>query len=651
MSETENLTPGQKQPAVFSDEKKLTYRLLLKAVVAISSLFVIILLVAGFIIDRRYSEQKRLEMDQQVETITSVFESIMLDDSSNKKERAQAYLEKIGQDTIFNALRMVSLDTTVVFSKDSAELGKKLNLLSIPDCKSCHALDTESEERELIYLANGGVRTYHFVKPIENLPRCALCHLDESKRRGTLVVDFSLAQLDKDILATRVNHLMIFMFLLVVVSVSVYFLLRLVAYKPLVAIAGRLKRIAGGDFSKVPSNPRSDLTGFIGYQIDETASQLERLYEDLELRVEERTQSLRESQDELEEEKNKLQFILEHSPQGLVGLTKSGQIRFANRQFCKLVGANCDALLNRTVDDFELLRLIFNGEAVRRALSSSEVASGVELVSAGGDDPRYLEVSALTVSGETDESLLVMLADITEKRQMMQNQERNERLASIGQLAAGVAHEVGNPLAAISSLVQITQKISDPEKQSHNLDLITYHIDRIRKIVRNLSDFARVPDERMIATDIIEIVRGAIEIASFDARAKDVSIKFNYPPARIMLEVRRDQLVQAILNVIINAFDAMEDMQNRRLSVLIESRDSDKEVVISVTDNGEGIRTNDAKQIFEPFYSTKPVGKGTGLGLSVTHRIITDMGGEITARSRPGEGATFLIKLPRKRSN
>jgi hypothetical protein len=144
------LSDNHEHPSQFLDEKKLTYRLLLKAVLAISSLFVIVLFVAGFIIDRRYSEQKRLEMNQEVDHITSVFESIMLDPTERKEERAQSYFEKVGSDTIFNALRMVSLDTTVVFSKDPSEIGEKLNLLSIPDCKTCQSLHSGTSERELI---------------------------------------------------------------------------------------------------------------------------------------------------------------------------------------------------------------------------------------------------------------------------------------------------------------------------------------------------------------------------------------------------------------------------------------------------------------------------------------------------------------------
>jgi PAS domain S-box-containing protein len=632
---------------VSTDEKRLTYTLLLKTVAAITALFLVLLLAAGLYIDYRFSLQKRAEMHEQVDQIAETLETIMLDDVVYKMARAQAWFQRVGMDTLYTSLRIISLDSQIVFSKDRRELGRKLNPNAISDCRQCHSGAQEDPDQELIYISSNGVRTFHFVKPIHNHVQCEVCHIDNSPRRGTLVADFSLAQLDSGVRKTRMSHLQIFLTLLLIISVSVYFLLRFVAYRPLMAIAGRLKHIAAGDFSKDSSPRHADIMGFINSQIDQTAEQLEGLYEDLEAKVDDRTRSLRSSQAALIEERNKLRFIIDSSPQGFAGLTMSGDILFANRQMCSLLRVDHETLAGKSLADISPLKKVFEGEAVQTALNGGKVSSGQEQIGFDGDEQRFYEVHAASVSSKGDQALLLMLNDTTEKRLMQMSQERHERLAAIGQLGAAVAHEIGNPLAAISSLVQITQKVDDTEKQSHNLELINYHIDRIRRIVRNLTDFARVPDERMIPTDINEILRGAIEIASFDSRAKGIDISIDSPDDPIMLDVRRDQLVQALLNIVINAFDSMDNSPDPRLEISVQPHD--KGGTISVSDNGTGIDDGALKHIFEPFFTTKPVGKGTGLGLSVTYRIIVDMGGDVAVKSKVGHGTTFTIRLPETR--
>lgn len=629
------------------DEKRLTYRLLLKTVAAITALFLVLLLVAGFYIDYRYSMQKWAEMHAKVTQIAETLETIMLDDVDHKMERAQDWFQKVGMDTLFTSLRIISLDSQIVFSKDHRELGRKLNPNAVSECRQCHSGTQEDPDEELIYMSSNGVRTYHFVRPIRNHAQCEACHLDRSPLRGTLVADFSLARLDSGVQKTRMSHLRIFLGLLAIISVSVYFLLRFVAYRPLAVIAGRLKHIAAGDFSKQTSPSRVDIMRFIDSQIDQTAEQLEGLYEDLEAKVVDRTRSLQSSQAALIEERNKLRFMIDSSPQGFAGLTMSGDILFANRQMCSLLKADQETLAGKSVSDISPLREIFESNVVRNALSSGKVSSGLEQIHLDGEEKRFYEVHAALVTSKGDQTLLMMLTDTTEKRLMQMSQERHERLAAIGQLGAAVAHEIGNPLAAISSLVQITQQIDDPERQSHNLELINYHIDRIRRIVRNLTDFARVPDERMIPTDINEILRGAIEIASFDSRAKGIDISIDSPDEPLKLAVRRDQLVQALLNILINAFDSMDNSQDPKLEIAI--RPLGKGGTITLSDNGTGIDDDTLKHIFEPFFTTKPVGKGTGLGLSVTYRIIVDMGGDIAVKSKVGHGTTFTIRLPETR--
>lgn len=647
MDQDHSTDSSQDRPAEhrLPDVKSLTYRLLIKTVIGISSVTILTLFVAAWIIDSRHFTDTYNDMEEQVNSIRTAFESIMLDSAGLKRERAQGYFSGEGQEHYFVNLRVVSPDTQIVFSKHSAEVGTKLRLSEEPGCRLCHSGTKMAPERQLIYVTDNGERVFHFVFPIENRAECQRCHDPSQSRRGTLVVDFSLQELDEQIKNSRIGLLVILSIISSVFISITYYLLRTIAYEPMGIIAGRLKRLAAGDFSYGSDRPVKDLIGFINQQIDRTAQRLEKVYDGLESKIDERTASLRLSQARLVEEKNKVKFIFDNSPQGLLGLTVDGVILAANNKASEFVEARQEDLVGHSVGDFELLHQIFHGSIVRSALDGAAAPIVSDIVFTSSGQPKYYEVQATITTAKGEERiLLLMLIDVSERRKMDQKLERHERLASIGQLAAGVAHEVGNPLSAISSLVQITQKTDQPEKLEHNLNLITYHINRISKIVQNLSGFARMPVERSVKGDIFDIIKGAVEIASFDSRAKATKINVEPPQTAVDMEVRRDQLLQAILNIIMNALDAMKDVDSPELTICLYAVDDGCQ--ISISDNGCGISEKNLMRIFEPFYTTKPPGEGTGLGLSVTYRIIADMGGELEVDSSEGHGTTFTINLP-----
>lgn len=627
-----------------TEEKRLTFLLLIKTVVGISSLTIVTMFVGGWVIDRQHFTETHDDMEAQVNSIRTSLESIMLDSAGSKRERAQGYFVGEGHKSQFVNLRLLTPDNQVVFSKDGIEVGRTLDPREDPDCKSCHSVSQPGLEPQLIYSTDDQERVFHFVLPVENKERCQKCHDPADPQQGTLLVDFSLTEFDKRVKGTRMELLVILSIVSIVFISFTYYLLRLIAYEPLGLIAGRLKRMAGGDFSREPGQTQHDLIGFINRQIDSTATRLGELYGNLESEVEERTASLTESRKLLLEEKNKLSFIFDNSPQGLLSLSVDGIILAANRKAGEFVGVEQEKLIGRPVQEFELLEQIFSGNVVKRALSKEIVAIGSDRIFKTAGGIQYVDVQAsLTTSESGDKILLLMLIDVSEKRKMDQKLEQHERLASIGQLAAGVAHEVGNPLSAISSLVQITQKTDQPDKLEHNLHLITYHINRISKIVRNLSEFARVTEEEDSETSIIEVIKGALEIASFDRRARHVEIDVKQPDNDVRMKVRRDQLFQAILNIVMNALDAMKGVESPRLKIRLYS--DENSCRICVTDNGHGIGEENLQRVFEPFYTTKPPGEGTGLGLSVTYRIITDMGGDLEVESSTGVGTMFTITL------
>jgi signal transduction histidine kinase len=242
---------------------------------------------------------------------------------------------------------------------------------------------------------------------------------------------------------------------------------------------------------------------------------------------------------------------------------------------------------------------------------------------------------------------LAQLERMTAERDSAEAQVlRSERLASVGRLAAGVAHEIGNPLAAILGFVELLQGDGlDSDEQAEFLRRIHKETDRINHIIRNLLDFSRRGAQTEGATaDLAEAIEDA---ASLVAPQKDVGqvtierrLNEGVPPVRGSI----DQLTQIVLNLLLNAADAIEG--EGTISIELDVSGDGREAVVIVTDSGPGIPDDVLPHLFEPFVTTKPAGEGTGLGLAVCHTIVERLGGSITAANGPHGGARFEIRLP-----
>jgi signal transduction histidine kinase len=218
----------------------------------------------------------------------------------------------------------------------------------------------------------------------------------------------------------------------------------------------------------------------------------------------------------------------------------------------------------------------------------------------------------------------------------------NERLAVIGQLAAGVAHEVGNPLTAISSIVQLLQRRTTDAFFTEQLGHVKKSIDRIARIVRELVDFSRPAPSIPSPVSVNDILRTAVNLITYDRRARNIRFDSVYDAEVPPVNIVQDQLLQVLLNLLINAVDAMDGEGMIRTTTACD----DGMVRISIEDTGHGIAAELLPRIFDPFFTTKALGKGTGLGLSVSYGIIKRYNGSIDVTSRDGHGSTFTVVLP-----
>lgn len=253
-----------------------------------------------------------------------------------------------------------------------------------------------------------------------------------------------------------------------------------------------------------------------------------------------------------------------------------------------------------------------------------------------------LTVTKLPGSNGEAAGRTVIIRDYTEVKKLQQQVDQSEKLAVIGQLAAGVAHEIGNPLTAISAIVQILQRRSPDDFFSEQLSTIKENIDRISKIVRELVDFSRPPSHEKTLIQITDIVKTALGIVKYDKRVKKVDFNTDLDTDSPPIMVVPDQLLQVFVNILINALDAIEG--NGELQ--IKSYHDDENIFVKIKDDGIGMDQNTANKIFDPFFTTKSVGKGTGLGLSVSYGIVKKFKGDISVESESGKGSTFIVKIP-----
>lgn len=225
-----------------------------------------------------------------------------------------------------------------------------------------------------------------------------------------------------------------------------------------------------------------------------------------------------------------------------------------------------------------------------------------------------------------------------------------EKLASIGQLAAGVAHEINNPLGTIMVYAGLLKKLCDKHKIEADiggdLEMIMGEANRCKNIVANLLNFARQGKLNVTTFDIIAEVKVIMKKLSVTGKLDGVSVEINLPETAIIIQGDRDQIEQVIANLVLNAVDAMADKQTREIRIRHE--DLGENLKIYFADSGGGIKKEHFSKLFTPFFTTKEAGKGTGLGLAIAYGIMKMHKGDINFKSEEGKGTEFFINLPKK---
>lgn len=292
-------------------------------------------------------------------------------------------------------------------------------------------------------------------------------------------------------------------------------------------------------------------------------------------------------------------------------------------------------------------------------LAAAAVSSACALVFGGGHGlAKVLEWIALFVlAGATAaatgrerrlrrhfEEVAGQLSSVYEKVQAnFEGMKRVERLSAIGQLSAGLAHEIRNPLASISGAAGILARNGDPDaKNAKCVEIITSECQRLDGLLTNFLNFARPRPPRMQSTALEPVLENVLALAGHGVRGKTVRLEKRVEPGLQPVECDPEQLEQVLLNLMINAIEASPDGG----TVTLSATGDESKIAIGVKDHGHGVAAAHIDRLFDPFFTTKE--HGTGLGLPVAHQIMRQMGGSLLAQANAGEGMTFSVVLPAK---
>ncbi len=412
--------------------------------------------------------------------------------------------------------------------------------------------------------------------------------------------------------------------LALLLSGGILFLARRIA-APIEELAAASQRIAAGAYGETVIPRSDDEIGLLAREFNAMSLALAEAVRTLDAKVAERTAALQEAQ-------RFSDTLLDTLEQRIFVIDPNGTVLKANRAALdaygpQLVGGSCD-------------RLHGDGPCPTSRFFEEGVLSSEERVRKRPDGHNeILQVDRYPIPGpDGPVALLEIERDITRSKQIQARLIHQEKMAALGTLAAGLAHEIGNPLASLSSELELLAM--DPEGMEDALPVMQDQVRRMKALLRELVDRGRPPQEDVRRFEVRVLLDDVLRLLRHTARERKVRLETHFPEGLTAVG-SRDRLLQILLNLGLNAIDASPP----DATVEMGCTPIEDGVRFWIADRGPGL-PDDPSVLFEPFYTTKPVGQGTGLGLFVVHRLVTALRGRIEATNRAGGGARFTVEIP-----
>lgn len=334
--------------------------------------------------------------------------------------------------------------------------------------------------------------------------------------------------------------------------------------------------------------------------------------------------------------------IISSTPNPVLVLDNQLFIKLANRTFYETFKLDRDMAEGMPVADVLPLEGLI--ESLSKTLANGTRHLNLEFTQQT-DNGKLIYVAQILPMLEEEKELLLILRDVTAERNMQQQLYHTRTMASIGEMASGVAHEINNPLTSVIGFAQLLMQRDVDENLKEDLKVINDGAQRVASIVKRLLTFARQHKPERGYIDINEIIKVTLNLRKYELDTGNIEVITQYDPELPYTMADAGQIQQVFLNILINAEVAMKS-NNGRGRLLIKTERNNDAICVSFKDNGPGISKDGIDKIFNPFFTTKAVGEGTGLGLSICHGIIAEHNGKIYVKSETGQGATFFVELP-----
>lgn len=505
---------------------------------------------------------------------------------------------------------------------------------SSPDCRICHERPPADRHRS-VTLVRPGAGVLRTTTPLLNGPACHRCHGTAARINGMLIIDRSLGPLQKAVLSSQAQ--------VVAGSAAAVFAL-LATLGPAVEwlVLARLRRIreaarklGSGHLQARAADASADELGELARDFNAMAS------------------ALATALARVDAERRQLGELVNGISDGVVLLDVGLKLVTANRAFEARLppavraapGSSYAAIARAT--GFETADGCTS--LAQRALASERLEKEiVRLLGPEGERVEEIYAQPLRDADGRITAVIEVWRDISDRMALEAGLEQSERLAAIGMLASGVAHEVGNPLAAIATAVEgLLRRLDepgpgDPAEVKEYLEVVRKQVFRCRDVTERLLGFARIPSRELSTVDAAAAAREVLALVGRQARHQNVAVRTSLEAAAPVL-AETLLLEQVFLNLVLNALQAMPGGG----VLTVEASEAGDDVAVRVADTGPGLPAGMRSSLFRPFRPARPSGEGTGLGLFLSEALLRRCGGTLSVESPPGQGATFTVRLKR----
>ena len=562
-------------------------------------------------------------------------------------DRLHRAIDTIGAQEGIDKVRIFNYLGEIIYSSDRTEMGTMVDK-SAEQCYACHAKEKPFERlttsaRSRIFETAVGHRVLGMINPIYNEPDCysADCHVhpQEQKVLGVMDIDVSLAEVDEVIISNKKKMILFAVVAILGISLTIGLFVQRFVSRPVKHLLKGTERVSAGDLSTPLDISSANEIGTLARSFDQM------------------TQRLQISEQDLKASEEKYRSLFDNDP---------NPIFVFDRTTFQIIDANIRATEKYGYAREELLQMSFRDlgdpdDAEKIRSSVVEACIFIPKVRHRKKDGSIIHVDIHSCPREHlgEDVIIANIADITDSIQAEAQLIQASKMATLGEMSAGVAHELNQPLNAIrigSNLLKKTVDRGDsldPEVTSKVSSEIAAQVERASNIINHLREFGRKSDlDELGKVNINKPIRDVFTVLGQQLKLRQITVNLDLDENISPILGVRNRLEQVFINLVMNARDSIEEKREmvygeEEEGVLnIRSYQEDNKVVAVVRDNGNGMPESVKEKIFEPFFTTKEVTKGTGLGLSISYGIIKDYEGTIEVESMAGSGTIFTIRFP-----